>query len=64
MNGDIVGDMVNHLDDDAIALPRHDLRAGKLAVDGHDAPRAAEPRHVLQPYLQEEIEEKPSAHRF
>jgi hypothetical protein len=48
MQGDIVLDMVNHFDQDPVVFPCYDLRP----INGHNALCLADPRNVLQLYLQ------------
>lgn len=52
VNGDVVGDMVDHLDGDPVAFSGHYPRPRELPVDRHDALRAAESGHVCHLYLQ------------
>lgn len=52
MEGDVLIAMVEDVDDDDVALPRIDGRAGELAVDGKDGLFTAEPRVVALLYLQ------------
>jgi hypothetical protein len=51
MYGDVVCDMINHLNNDSIALPCHQRRPWKLSVDTENAPRMAQPRDVEVVYL-------------
>jgi hypothetical protein len=43
--------LVVDVDEDDVAVPREDCRAGELAVDGEDGLLAAEPSVVSLPYL-------------
>lgn len=51
MDGNVVLDIVEHLDDDAVALPSDYLGAGELTVHRRDGAGGAQPRHILQPHL-------------
>lgn len=51
MDGYVVLDTVNHLDDDAIALPGDYLGAGELAVHRGDGAGGAQPCHLLHRHL-------------
>lgn len=46
MYGNVVCDMINHLNNDSITFPCHQRRPRKLSVDTDNAPRMAQPRHV------------------
>ena len=48
MDGDIVVDMVDHLDKKAVTLPSYNARPRKLPVYCHNALSVAQSRHILQ----------------
>lgn len=54
MDADVVGDMINNLDLDTVALSSDNPRAGKLAVDSQDGLGMAQSCHILQSYLQQQ----------
>lgn len=58
MDADIVGDTINNLDLDTVALSSDDPRAGKLAIDSQDGLGLAQSCHILQSYLQKKIKKK------
>lgn len=47
VDGDVVRNMVNYANEEAIAFPSDNPRAWELAVDRHDALRVAQTCHVL-----------------
>lgn len=53
MEGDIVLNMVDHLDNNTVAFSRNDLRPWKLAVDGKDTLGVAQSGHIVRKDLQE-----------
>lgn len=52
MDGNVVLDIVDHLDDDAVSLPGDYFRPGELAVHRRDCPGVAQPCHILKLHLQ------------
>ena len=48
MDGDIVLDMVNHLNHHSISFPSNDVRSWKLPIHTHNALRVAQSCHILQ----------------
>lgn len=54
MDADIVGDKINNLDLNTVALSSDDPRAGKLAIDSQDGLGLAQSCHILQSYLQKQ----------
>lgn len=54
MDADIVGDKIDNLDLDTVALSSDDPRAGKLAIDSQDGLGLAQSCHILQSYLQQQ----------
>jgi hypothetical protein len=48
MDGDVVLDMVNHFNEEAITLPSNNSRPWKLAVYSYNALGVAQPCHILQ----------------
>lgn len=51
MDGNVVLDIVHHLDDNAIAVPCDYLGAGELAVHRRDGAGGAQPCHILHRHL-------------
>ena len=62
MDGNVVLDIVHHLDDDAVALPGDYLGAGELAVHRRDGAGGAQPRHILHRHLPHMIETADNRH--
>ena len=51
MDADIVGNMINHLDQHTITLSGNNARSRKLPIDSQYGFRLAQSGHILQPYL-------------
>ena len=62
MDGNVVLDIVHHLDDDAVALPGDYLGAGELAVHRRDGAGGAQPCHILNRHLPHMIETADNRH--
>jgi len=62
VDGNVVLDIVHHLDDDAIALPGDYLGAGELAVHRRDGAGGAQPCHILNRHLPHMIETADNRH--
>lgn len=48
MNGDVVGDMINHFNKEIVALPCYNPRSRKLPVNCYNALCMAQPCDILQ----------------
>lgn len=54
VNGDIVLDMVDDLNDYTIIFSCNNFRPGELSVHRHDAPGAAQSRNIFPLYLEKQ----------
>lgn len=51
MNGNVVGNMIDNLDQNRVTLSSSDTGARELSINSHHALGVAQSGHVLQPYL-------------